>query len=94
MSKLDLTSIRETLLDAQVKLGADIQNEEDKLQHFIEENPDPFDLADKRLHQTVIINRLHTMEGRLTQVATALKRLDEGLYGICGGCRIISTPKG
>lgn len=86
MSKLDLTFIRENLLDEQVTLAADIQQEQPKLQHYAEENPDIFDLADRRLHQEIIRNRLNTLEERLTQVTTALKRLDKGLYGICARC--------
>jgi DnaK suppressor protein len=86
MSKLDLTLIRESLMNEQVTLAADIQNEQDKLQHYIEENPDPFDLADKHLHQEITTNRLGTMEERLLQATVALQRLDEGLYGICARC--------
>jgi len=86
MSKLDLTLIRETLIKEQVALAADIQNEEDKLQQQIEENPDLSDLADKRLHQEIVVSRLSLMNHRLTQVRAALKRLDEGKYGICARC--------
>jgi RNA polymerase-binding protein DksA len=86
MNKLDLTLIRETLIDEQVMFAADIKNEQDKLQHYVEENPDTFDLADKRLHQEITLNRLGNMEERLIQVTAALKRLDEGLYGICARC--------
>jgi len=53
---------------------------------YTETNPDALDLADKRLHQEIIINRLGNMEERLIQVTVALKRLDEGLYGICARC--------
>jgi len=86
MSKLDLTSIRKTLIDEQATLGADIENEQNKLHLYTETNPDALDLADKRLHQEIIINRLGNMEERLIQVTVALKRLDEGLYGICARC--------
>jgi DnaK suppressor protein len=86
MSKLDLTRIREILIDEQIALAADIQNEQDKLQQYIEENPDLLDLADKRLQQEIVVDRLSHKEQRLTQVQAALKRLDEGKYGICAGC--------
>ena len=86
MSKLDITSIRKTLIDEQATLGADIENEQNKLHLYTETNPDPLDLADKRLNQAIIINRLANMEERLRQVTVALKRLDEGLYGICARC--------
>ena len=86
MSKLDLTFIRDTLVGEQETLAADIQNEQNKLQQHIEENPDPFDLADQHLHQEIIMNRLGHMEQRLEQVMDALKRLDEGLYEICARC--------
>lgn len=93
MSKLDLTLIRETLHDEQVTLAADIQQEQPKLQYCAEENPDMFDLADRRLHQEIIRNRLNTMEERLTQVTTALNRLDKGLYGICAKCGNDISPE-
>ena len=86
MSKLDLTFIRQTLINEQVTLVADIQNGENKLQQDIEENPDSLDLADKRLHQEIVVSQLSHMKQRLTQVRVALKRLDEGLYGICARC--------
>ena len=86
MSKLDLTNIREILIDDQRNLAADIKNEQDKLQQYIEENPDSLDLADRRLHQEIVVSRLSHMKQRLTQVRVALKRLDEGKYGICARC--------
>lgn len=86
MSKLDLTIIREILLEEQITLAADMQNEEDKLQQQSEENPDLSDLADKRLHQEIVVSRLSLMNQRVTQVRAALKRLDEGKYGICARC--------
>jgi DnaK suppressor protein len=86
MSKLDLTIIREILIDEQIALTANIQNEEDKLRQQSEENPDLSDLADKRLHQEIVVSRVSLMNQRLTQVQAALKRLDEGKYGLCARC--------
>jgi DnaK suppressor protein len=86
MSKLDLTIIREILMEEEIALAADMQNEEDKLQQQNEENPDLSDLADQRLHQEIVVSRLSLMNQRLTQVRAALKRLDEGKYGICASC--------
>jgi DnaK suppressor protein len=86
MSKLDLTRIRENLLDQQIELAADIQSEQDKLQQYIQENPDLLDLADQRLQQEIVVDRLSHKEQHLTQVQAALKRLDAGKYGICARC--------
>ena len=86
MSKLDLTIVREILMEEQIALAADLQHEEDKLQQQSEENPDLSDLADKRLHQEIVVSRISLMNQRLTQVGAALKRLDEGKYGICARC--------
>ena len=86
MSKLDLTKIREILICEKTALAADIQNEQDKLQQNIEENPDLLDLADHRLQQEIVADLLSHKEQRLTQVQAALKRLDEGKYGICSRC--------
>lgn len=86
MNKLDLPLIRETLINEQATLVVDIRNEENKLQQFMEENPDPFDLANKLLHQELVVNQLNHMNQHLRQVQAALKRLGEGKYGICAGC--------
>ena len=88
MSKLDLTLIRETLINEQVTLADDIQTEENKLQQFqfVEENPDQFDLANKRQQQELVVHQLNHMNQHLRQVQAALKRLGEGLYGICARC--------
>jgi DnaK suppressor protein len=86
MSKLDLARIRENLLDQQIELAADIQSEQDKLQQYIEANPDLLDLADQRLQQEIVVERLSHREQRLAQVQAALQRLDEGKYGICARC--------
>ena len=93
MRKLDLTRIREILMYEQIALAADMQNEEDKLQQQSEENPDLSDLADKRLHQEIVVSRLSLMNQRLTQVQAALKRLDEGKYGICARCSNEINPE-
>lgn len=86
MRKLNLTSIREILIAEQIVLAADIQSEQDKLQQYIEANPDLLDLADQRLQQEIVVERLSHREQRLTQVQAALQRLDEGKYGICARC--------
>lgn len=86
MSKLDLTRIRQILIDEQTTLAADIQNEQDKLQQSIEENPDLSDLANTGLQQEIVVGRLNHMKQRLEQVRAALTRLDEGKYGICARC--------
>ncbi|HEU0295533.1 MAG TPA: TraR/DksA C4-type zinc finger protein [Anaerolineales bacterium] len=86
MSKIDLTLVRKTLIDEQVSLTVDIQNERDQLQQHVEGNPDVFDLADKRRHQEIAASRLSLMNQRVEQVRAALKRLDEGKYGICARC--------
>ena len=93
MSKLDLSIIREILIDEQLALVADIHNEAGKLQQQSEENPDLSDLADKRLHQEIVVSRVSLMNQRLTQVRAALKRLDEGQYGICARCGAQINPE-
>ena len=86
MSTLDLTIILEILMEEEIALAADMQNEEEKLPQQNEENPDQVDLADQRLHQEIVVSRLSLINQRLTQVRAALKRLDEGKYGICARC--------
>ena len=93
MRKLNLMSIREILIAEQIVLATDIQNEQDKLQQYSEENPDLLDLADQRLQQEIVVERLSHKEQRLTQVQAALKRLDEGKYGTCVRCANEINPE-
>lgn len=78
MSKLDLTRIREILMDEQKTLAADIQKVETNLQQDLEEN---------------VFSRLSLMNQRLTQVQAALKRFDEGKYGLCAKCNTHINPE-
>jgi hypothetical protein len=89
MSKLDLTLIRETLINERVTPAADIQDEQDKMQHHIEENPDRFDLADKRLHQENIMDDGTLTENRsvILDAQIALEQLraaDDSLFLVAG----------
>jgi DnaK suppressor protein len=93
MIKLDLKLIRKTLINEQVTLTADIQRAQDKLQYGVEENPDVFDLADKRRHQEIAASRISRMNQCLTQVRAALRHLDEGKYGICARCGSEINPE-
>jgi DnaK suppressor protein len=93
MGNLNLKEIRDGLENEHATLVTDIQNEQNKLHIYAEANPDPLDLADKRLHQEIIIHRLSQMEQRLQQAKAALKRLDEGTYGICVKCGKAIHPK-
>lgn len=93
MSKLDLKIIRKILIDEELALVSDIQNEAGKWHQQSEENPDLSDLADKRLYQEIAVSRVSFMNQRLTQVRAALKRLDEGKYGICAKCSTHINPE-
>jgi DnaK suppressor protein len=93
MSNLDLQVIQKVLENEQEMLVNEIQNEKDKLDIYIEVNPDPFDLVDKRLHQEIVLNRLGYMERRLRQVRATLKRLEGRVYGICEKCDKAINPE-
>jgi len=85
-ARIDLQSIQEALEMERDILLKDIQREKARLDAYTEENPDPFDLADRSRYQEISLNRLDHMEKWLVQIESALKRLQEGCYGICAQC--------
>ncbi|HSB66358.1 MAG TPA: TraR/DksA C4-type zinc finger protein [Anaerolineales bacterium] len=78
--------IRNALEKERAALLIEIQNETKNLPIYTEINPDPLDLADISFQQEISLVRLRYIKQRLWQVDAALKRLDDGTYGMCDEC--------
>ncbi|KAA0274262.1 MAG: TraR/DksA family transcriptional regulator [Chloroflexi bacterium] len=92
MTKIDLAAIRNTLAVEIETITANIQSEQDNLHVNSEPNPDLLDLAETCARQSIALDWLAKLEQRLGQVTIAMKRLDEGLYGICEKCGDVINP--
>ncbi len=92
MTKIDLAAIRNTLAVEIETITANIQSEQNNLHVNSEPNPDQLDLAETCARQSIALDWLAKLEQRLGQVTVAMKRLDEGLYGICEKCGDVINP--
>jgi RNA polymerase-binding protein DksA len=84
--KIDLNFIQATLEKEQAVLLDDIRREKARLELYIDENPDTYDLADQSRYQEISQNRLDNLEKWLAQIDSALDRIQNGSYGICAHC--------
>lgn len=86
LNETDQLSLRKTLEKSRATLLQEIRRDTEKLNSYTMFNPDPVDLAEKSTFQGSVSSRIDRMTRRLKQVETALKRLDEGVYGVCSKC--------
>lgn len=86
MNTATTTSIRSDLERDRARLVGEIQAETGRLNTYMEANPDNYDLAERSLQQDITAGRLRHLKRKLKQVEAALKRLDEGTYGVCSKC--------
>jgi DnaK suppressor protein len=83
---IDIRLIQEALERDQAILLDDIRREKARLKVYFEVNPDTYDLADQSRYQEISLNRLENLEKWLEQIVCALKRVQEGSFGICTLC--------
>jgi RNA polymerase-binding protein DksA len=86
MNKADFEKYRAILINEQQAIRAEIASETSRLQVYPVANPDSFDLADKGAYQDGVSARLKLLKKRISLVEAAIKRLNEGTYGICRKC--------
>ena len=83
---IDLLRIQDRLELERSNLLRDIQREKDLLDVYAEENRDPLDLADRTRNRQSAQRRIEYLEKWLTNTDAALKRIQQGSYGICVQC--------
>lgn len=81
-----LKSIREELADERRLLVAMMQSEKDQLAHKEMGLADPSDMASGGMESDLSLGLMANEAARLEKIDEAIKRIDEGSYGICVEC--------
>ena len=89
MTKTEEKAFRKTLESRQTEL----QNANKTQPIEIEPTSDELDRIQQATEREYAIASLERNFSRLREVSAALRRLDEGTFGICGNCEEEITPK-
>lgn len=90
MTKNELNRYREVLETKQAELSRVLRNREGIA---IEKSPDALDEVQHAAERELAIRNLDRESNLLRNVRAALRRLDEGAYGICLHCEEEISPK-
>lgn len=85
ISELKIKAIREDLEKQHKDLQAQIDEETQKMNSNVI-NPDRSDLASNYMSRERRLALISRMEEHVNQIEAALKRMDEGTYGVCSNC--------
>ena len=87
MKKKDLEKFRSLLLDEKAKiLNHSEKNKEEGLTVNHEDLADEVDLASSELNQNVTLRLKDRERHLLHKIESALAKIEEGEYGLCGDC--------
>jgi len=95
MTKADLKSFQQSLLDLRARLNSDVSHLTDEALHQTGQQAGgnlssvPIHMADlgtDAFEQENTLNLLHNEEQVLADIAAALERIDQGSYGRCEEC--------
>jgi DnaK suppressor protein len=90
MTKIELNAFRRTLKNRQTELGNQNGSREALA---IETSPDELDRIQHASDRDFALSNLERNSDRLREVRTALRRVEEGTFGICIGCEENINPK-
>jgi DnaK suppressor protein len=90
MTKTELTKYRNILEEKQAELEQVIRNRE---AITIEKSPDALDEVQHAAERELAIRNLDRESSLLRNVRAALRRMDEGAYGVCLHCEEDISPK-
>ena len=90
MTKTELTKYRNILEDKQADLEQVIRNRE---AITIEKSPDALDEVQHAAERELAIRNLDRESNLLRNVRAALRRMDDGTYGVCLHCEEDISPK-
>ena len=85
-TQIDLEQMRKRLRKEQKVLHERVEAEREKAEPSETANPDRADMAYDYAYRGRRMSLLEQLDDQLTQVNKALKRIDEGTYGICANC--------
>lgn len=84
--QIELEQMQKRLRKQQKVLHERVEAEKKRAEPSETANPDRADMAYDYAYRGRRRSLLEQLEGQLTEVNNALKRIDEGLYGICTNC--------
>jgi DnaK suppressor protein len=90
MTKSELNRFRQTLEAKHAELAAVLRRRDDIA---IEKSPDAIDEVQRAAERELAIRNLDRESNLLRNVRAALRRIDEGTFGICGHCEEEISPK-
>jgi DnaK suppressor protein len=90
MTNTELNAFRRTLKNRQTELGNRNGSREALA---IETSPDELDRIQHASDRDFALSNLERNSDRLREVRTALRRVEEGTFGICIGCEENINPK-
>ncbi len=90
MTKTELAKYKEILEARQAELADVIRNREGIT---IEKSPDALDEVQNAAERELAIRNLDRESQLLRAVRAALRRIDEGMYGVCVNCEEDINPK-
>jgi DnaK suppressor protein len=90
MTKTELAKYKEILEARQAELADFIRNREGIT---IEKSPDALDEVQNAAERELAIRNLDRESQLLRSVRAALRRIDEGMYGVCVNCEEDINPK-
>ena len=91
--QIDLVMLKNRLKKQQKVLSTRIKVEKERASPNSLANPDRADLAYDYAYRARRMSLLDQLEDRLAEVKKALKRIDEGTYGICTNCGKTILPE-
>jgi DnaK suppressor protein len=86
MNEKELEDIRKDLLERRENLQRRIKEESEKVNENKSENLDPADLAQDYNFRQRISSIVDRYELEIIEIDNALRRIEEGTYGICENC--------
>jgi DnaK suppressor protein len=90
MTKTELNKFKQILETKQAELARVLRNRE---AIAIEKSPDALDEVQHAAERELAIRNLDRESGLLRQVRSALRRMDEGTFGVCLHCEEDINPK-
>ena len=90
MTKAELNNFKNILEANQAELAQFVRNREGIA---IEKSPDAFDEVQYAAERELAIRNLDRESNYLRNVCAALRRIDEGKFGVCLHCEEVISPK-
>ena len=91
--QIDIYKMQHRLREHEILLNNQINNENKKILPKRMDNQHVADNASDYVYRARQESRLNQLEGQLAKVSRALKRIEDGTYGICSQCEKAIIPE-